>query len=81
MGLLFTRIPEQQPCWLYSLIELSPLLRRFYLSGNWLSSICLTSGTVLIYAYIYHILLMIPNVLTQLIKVENLIVQFKTFPI
>ena len=43
-----SRLPEQ-PCWLYALIALqqySPLPRKFYQSGKWLSSRCLTSVIV-----------------------------------
>ena len=44
-----SRLPEQQPCWLYALIALlqhSLLPRKFSPSQNWLSLRCLTSVIV-----------------------------------
>ena len=38
-----SHVPPQQPCCLYPLQQHSPLLRKFYPSEDWLSSICLTS--------------------------------------
>ena len=73
-----SRLPEQ-PCWLYALIALqqhSPLRSRFYPSGNWLSSTCLTTVIAIRVPILYPLFSVIP-VLCLLVSYRSIESIFK----